>query len=98
LSVEPGDEEPSGSDRQEADATDPAEADGGDEIMTVLEAAEFLRVGKNAVYDLCTRGEIPHRRVGRSIRLSRSALLAWLGAPGRGRLEPWTLQSREEGQ
>jgi excisionase family DNA binding protein len=51
------------------------------EIMDVAETAAFLRVGKNAVYDLVARNEIPHKRVGRSIRFARSALLAWLGAP-----------------
>jgi len=49
-----------------------------DDILTVEQAAKFLRVGRNAVYDAIGRGEIPHRRIGRSIRLSRVALLRWL--------------------
>lgn len=72
-------------------------SDESGEIMTVPEAAAFLRVGKNAVYDLVARGKIPHRRVGRAIRFSRAALLAWLGAAEGETMEQWTLQSRERG-
>lgn len=50
------------------------------EIMTVEEGAAFLRVGRNALYDAIGRGDVPHRRIGKSIRLSRSALVAWLGS------------------
>lgn len=48
------------------------------EVFTVEEAAEFLELGKSTIYDLVGRFEIPHRRVGKTIRLSRSALVAWL--------------------
>lgn len=48
------------------------------DVFTVNEAAVFLRIGRNQLYEAIGRGEIPHRRVGRSIRLSRAALLRWL--------------------
>ena len=48
------------------------------DVLSVEEAAEFLRVGRNQLYDALGRGEIPHRRIGRSIRLSRAVLLRWL--------------------
>jgi excisionase family DNA binding protein len=48
------------------------------DILTVPEAADWLRVGKNALYDAIGRGEIPHRRIGKHIRLSRAALIQWL--------------------
>lgn len=48
------------------------------EVLTVEEAAEFLRVGRNALYDAIGRGEVPHRRIGKQIRLSRSAIVRWL--------------------
>lgn len=59
------------------------------EILTVNEAAEFLRIGRNQLYDAIGRGEVPHKRIGRSIRLSRTALVAWLGGglPSRGSLQ-----------
>lgn len=47
-------------------------------MLTVEQAAALLQLGRNAVYDGCTRGEIPHRRIGKLIRLSRAALLRWL--------------------
>jgi len=59
-------------------ATDDSGVPQDDDILTVEQAAKFLRLGRNAVYDAIGRGEIPHRRIGRSIRLSRVALLRWL--------------------
>ena len=61
-------------------ADDPAP--GGEpnaDVMTVDEAAAFLRIGRNALYDAIGRGDVPHRRIGKTIRLSRSALVQWLG-------------------
>lgn len=48
------------------------------EILTAKEAAEFLRIGRNQLYDLAGRGELPYRRLGRSLRFSRSALIRWM--------------------
>jgi excisionase family DNA binding protein len=45
------------------------------EILTAKEAAAFLRIGRNQLYDLAGRGDIPCRRVGRKeYRFSRAAL------------------------
>ena len=49
-----------------------------DEIMTAEEVAGFLGIGRNSVYDAAGRQEIPHRRIGRRLLFSRSALLEWL--------------------
>lgn len=49
-----------------------------DDVLTVVEAARFLRLGRNAMYEAIGRGEIPHRRIGKNIRLSRAALVRWL--------------------
>ena len=46
-----------------------------DDVITVAEAARLLRVGRNALYDAIGRGEIPHLRVGKLIRLSRQAVM-----------------------
>lgn len=48
------------------------------DIMTACEAAKFLKLGRNQLYEAAGRGDIPHRRIGRSYRFSRSALVAWL--------------------
>jgi excisionase family DNA binding protein len=44
------------------------------DVLTVDEAAAFLRIGRNQLYEAIARGEIPHARIGRTIRLSRQAL------------------------
>jgi len=54
-----------------------------DGVLTAAEAASLLRVGESTVRELAARGELPGRRVGRSWRFSRRALLDWLGAGGR---------------
>ena len=59
-------------------ATDNSGALQDADVLTVEQAAKFLRLGRNAVYDAIGRGEIPHRRIGRAIRLSRAALVQWL--------------------
>lgn len=48
------------------------------DVLTVEEAAKLLGIGRNQAYDACGRGELPHRRIGKTIRLSRTVLLRWL--------------------
>lgn len=66
-----------------------AVSDGAD-VLTVSEAAKLLRIGRNALYDAIGRNEVPHRRIGKNIRLSRNALMRWL--------EQWSLQVAKKGQ
>ena len=49
-----------------------------DDVLDVAGAARLLGVGRDAIYVACARLEIPHRRVGRVLRFSRTALLRWL--------------------
>jgi len=49
------------------------------EVLNVAEAAAFLRIGRNQLYEAVGRGEVPCQRIGRVIRFSRTALIAWLG-------------------
>ena len=56
----------------------PSATDDSGDVLTVDQAARLLRVGRNQLYEAIGRGEIPHRRIGRSIRLSRLALTHWL--------------------
>ena len=51
---------------------------GDRDVLDVPGAMDLLRLGRNAVYRLCATNEIPHRRVGKQLRFSRSALLRWL--------------------
>lgn len=48
-------------------------------ILTVDEVASLLRLNRKTVYEALARGEIPGaRRIGRTYRIARSALLGWL--------------------
>jgi excisionase family DNA binding protein len=49
-----------------------------DEILTLDEAALFLKVKKRMLYDRVQRNNIPHLRVGKLIRFSKRALLDWM--------------------
>ena len=49
------------------------------ELLTINEAARVLRVGRSRAYLLASSGQMPGLiRIGRSIRVSRRALLAWI--------------------
>lgn len=49
-----------------------------DPLLTVVEAAQLLRVSKMTVYRLINHGEIPALRVGRSFRIPKSDLQAYV--------------------
>jgi excisionase family DNA binding protein len=51
---------------------------GPEEILTVTQAARFLGVARRSLYEAIGRLEVPHRRIGRRIVLSRAALVRWL--------------------
>lgn len=55
-----------------------------DPMLDVMQAAEILGVSREWVYKLAGRGELPHYRLGRSIRFRRSELEAFLEAARRG--------------
>ncbi len=49
------------------------------DVMTVEELAALLRVNRKTAYEAISLGTIPGvRRVGRSIRISREAVVNWL--------------------
>ncbi len=50
------------------------------DVLDARAAACLLKIGRNAVYEAVSRREIPHQRIGRTIRFSRSALLEWLAS------------------
>jgi excisionase family DNA binding protein len=49
-----------------------------DGILTLEETACFLKVKKRMLYDRVQRNNIPHLRVGKLIRFSKTALLDWM--------------------
>lgn len=48
------------------------------DLLTVKEAAQVLRVGRDTTYGLVAAGQIPYVRIGRQIRIPRKALLEHL--------------------
>jgi len=47
-------------------------------LWTVREAAAFLHLGRNTVYEWAASGKLPSLRLGSRIRFLRSALRRWL--------------------
>lgn len=49
-------------------------------VLTVKETAEVLQIGKALVYDLVRSGKLRSLRIGRKIRVPRSALAEYLNS------------------
>lgn len=62
-------------DQSQPVATD---APSDDDVLDVAGAMDLLHLSRNTVYEQCSKNMIPHRRIGRRIRFSRTALLKWL--------------------
>ncbi|MDP9383554.1 MAG: helix-turn-helix domain-containing protein [Chloroflexota bacterium] len=45
--------------------------------LTIAEAADVMRLGRNKLYQLVAEGVIPHRRLGRSIHIHRDIAEHW---------------------
>ncbi|WP_316563210.1 helix-turn-helix domain-containing protein [Myxococcus sp. MxC21-1] len=58
------------------------------EMLTVEEAAAFLRVNRKTLYEAVRLGSVPGVvRLGRTIRINKSALIGWVqgnGSPALG--------------
>jgi excisionase family DNA binding protein len=52
-------------------------------VLTVAEVARVLRCGTNVVYRTIASGELRAIRVGRSLRVSRVALIDFMGSDRR---------------
>ncbi len=46
--------------------------------LTIPEAAELLRIGRNSAYEAVRRGDLPVVRIGRRLLVPRQALLEML--------------------
>lgn len=49
-------------------------------LLTVAQAAQMLQMGRNTIYEMVARDEMPCVRIGRTIRISRAGLMAWISA------------------
>jgi excisionase family DNA binding protein len=52
------------------------------EVLTLADAAGLLQVDEDVVRAMAESGELPARKLGDEWRLSRTALLGWLGGEG----------------
>ncbi len=61
--------------------------DGLPDVLTVMEAASLLRLGRNGAYEAIKRGELFAVKVGRRLLVPKAALLQMLagGATGAGK-------------
>jgi len=53
------------------------------DVLTVEEAASFLRIGRRQMYQALARGDIYSAKIGRTIRIPKAGILAWLAGPTR---------------
>jgi excisionase family DNA binding protein len=61
-----------------------------DDVIDVQAVARLLHVGRNTVYALVSRNQIPHRRLGKQIRFHQAAVMRWL--------DSWSSQGAKERQ
>ena len=60
------------------------------DVIDVQAVARLLHVGRNTVYALVSRNQIPHRRLGKQIRFHQAAVMRWL--------DSWSSQGAKERQ
>lgn len=49
-----------------------------DEIMTIDELAEYLKISKSTLYKLATGGKLPGQKVGKRWRFHKEAIDTWV--------------------
>lgn len=49
-----------------------------DELLTLAELEEWLKVSRTTIYRLLSTGEIPSYRIGRTVRVRRTDVDRWL--------------------
>ncbi|MBK8903131.1 MAG: helix-turn-helix domain-containing protein [Anaerolineaceae bacterium] len=47
-------------------------------ILTVSETAAYLKLSKSKVYLMVQKNQIPHLKMGKSVRIRERDLLAWI--------------------
>ena len=54
------------------------------EVLTIAELSEYLKIPKSTVYKLCQEGKIPGQKVGRHWRFRRETIDQWLDEKSKG--------------
>ena len=72
--------------KREAEAinvpNNPPREDPDDEVLTLAEAAAFLRISERTLYPLAAAGKVPCIRVRRQYRFVRGRLKEWMREGG----------------
>jgi excisionase family DNA binding protein len=55
-----------------------------DAVLRTPVVAELLDSSTDTIYAMVARGELPALRLGRSLRFSKAAILAWIDGPPPG--------------
>ena len=53
------------------------------DIFTIEELSEYLKIPKSTIYKLCQEGKIPGQKVGRHWRFRRETIDQWLDEKGK---------------
>jgi len=48
------------------------------DILTIEELSEYLKIAKSTIYKLCQEGKIPGQKVGRHWRFRKETIDQWL--------------------
>lgn len=67
---------------------------GAEEVLTLEEAAELLRLPVETIRASALTGELPGRAFGEEWRFARTALLTWLGGDDRARRLPSEVEAK----
>ena len=51
-----------------------------EEILTLDELSEYLKIARSTIYKLCQEGKIPGQKVGRRWRFRKEVIDRWLEA------------------
>ena len=49
-----------------------------EELMTIEELSDFLKISKSGIYNLIYRKKIPHVKIGQRVRFQRKTIEKWL--------------------
>ncbi len=67
--------------RTKTEPTTPEDGSATPEVLTLPEAARFLRISKDLLLRMVREQGLPGREIGSEWRFSKAALLGWLRAP-----------------
>lgn len=62
------------------------------ELLSIEQTAQLLKIGRSRAYSMAAAGQLPGViRIGRSLRVSRERLAAWIeeGVAANDRPAPW---------